>query len=60
MKKKQRIRYELAEWTRAHALLSTARDDHLAFSKSRYGLSSEGVGGLCVMGLMYSGGDYWV
>ena len=59
MKKKPRIRYEIAAATRLN-VLSTSRTDDMDFIEHKYNLSSDGVGGTRVMGIFYSGGDYWV
>jgi len=60
MKKKQRIRWELAAASRANALGTTERTDDLNIIEHKYNLSSDGVGGTRVLGLGYTGGDYWV
>jgi hypothetical protein len=58
MQKKQRIRYELAAASRRNAV-GGARTAELNRIEHKYNLSSDGVGGTHVMGLYYSGGDYW-
>ena len=58
MKKKQRVRWELAAATRLN-VAGTARNDDLDFIEDRYKLSSAGVGGTRSLGVFYSGGDYW-
>jgi len=59
MKKKQKIRYEIAAATRRNAL-GVPRTAELSRIYHRYNLNLTCVGGLRVLGLMYSGGDYWV
>ena len=58
MKKKQRIRWELAAATRLNAV-GAARTADLNIVESKYNISSAGVGGTRSMGVYYSGGDYW-
>lgn len=58
MKKKQRIRYELAAASRLN-VVGAARTADLDIIEHKYNLSSDGVGGTHVLGLFYSGGDYW-
>jgi hypothetical protein len=58
MKKKQRIRHELAAASRLN-VVGAARTADLNIIEHKYNLSSDGVGGTRVLGLMYSGGDYW-
>ena len=58
MKKKQRIRWELAHASRNYAA-GAARNARLDYIETHYNLSSAGVGGTRAMGQYYSGGDYW-
>jgi hypothetical protein len=58
MKKKQRIRHEVAEATRRNAVGAT-RTAELARIYHRYNLNATCVGGIRSLGLFYSGGDYW-
>lgn len=58
MKKKQRIRYELAAAKRLNAP-GAARTADLNLIEHKYNLSSDGTGGTHVLGLMYPDGDYW-
>lgn len=58
MKKKQRIRWELAAASRLNAV-GAARTADLNLIEHKYNLSSDGVGGTHALGLFYSGGDYW-
>ena len=58
MKKKPRIRYEIAAATRLN-VLGVARTADMVFIERKYNLSSAGVSGTRAMGIFYSGGDYW-
>ena len=58
MKKKQRIRWELAAATRLN-VVGAARTADLNLVEHKYNISSAGVGGTRSMGVYYSGGDYW-
>ena len=58
MKKKQRIRWELAAATRLNAV-GAARTADLNIVEHKYNISSAGVGGTRSLGVYYSGGDYW-
>lgn len=55
MKKKQRIKYLLAAANRANALGTTARYDDLLIIRTKYNLSSHGVGGCKAMAMFYTG-----
>ena len=59
MKKKQKIRYQIAAAQRANAA-GAGRNTAMTKIQNRYNLSSDGVGGTRSLGMMYSGGDYWV
>ena len=59
MKKKQKIRWEIAAASRLNAL-GAARTADMNLIEHKYNLSSDGVGGTHILGLSYSGGDYWV
>ena len=58
MKKKQRIRWELAAASRLN-IVGAARTADLNLIEHKYNLSSDGIGGTHSLGLFYSGGDYW-
>lgn len=59
MQKKQRIRYEIAAVQRAN-VAGAGRNTAMAKIENKYNISSDGVGGTRALGMMYSGGDYWV
>jgi len=58
MKKKQRIRYEIAAASRRNAL-GAPRTAELERIFHRYWVNLTCLGGLRSMGIFYSGGDYW-
>lgn len=58
MKKKQRIRYEIAAADRRN-VAGAARTLELTRIFHRYRLNLTCIGGLRALGMFYSGGDYW-
>ena len=58
MKKKQRIRYEIAEASRRNAA-GAVRTLELARIFHRYWVNLTCLGGLRSMGIFYPSGDYW-
>ena len=58
MKKKQRIRWEIAAATRLNAV-GAARTADLNLIEHKQNISSDGVGGTRALGQYYSGGDFW-
>ena len=58
MKKKQRIRYEIAAATRRNAT-GAPRTAELKRTYSRYWVNLLCLGGLRSMGIFYPSGDYW-
>lgn len=59
MKKRQRLKWEIAAATRLNAL-GAARTADLNIIKARQNITTAGIGGMRSLGLGYSGGDYWV
>jgi hypothetical protein len=57
--KKQKIRFELAQRTRANAA-GAGRNTAIAKVQDKYHLSSDGIGGTRALARFYTGADYWV